>query len=304
MRELVNILKLLADETRLRILSLAAQAALNVTEFTTILGLAQSGVSRHLRQLKDSGILQERKDGIWCYYQLLPPDQQPESFKLWLRSLEQQLKSIEDPFGDQSRLMEILKQREEEVGPGLSERLLEPGQSWRTWGHALTHLMPKLDVVDLGCGDGTLTLEMARFARSVIAVDYNPERTQSIQEKITKLGICHIKVLTESLESLSIPSASADVAFLFQTLHHLEKPMDGLTQSYRILRPGGRLIVVELEAHQEEWVREKLGHYWLGFPQQRLQQMLHTTQFQQIQLEVPPQRRGEVFRVLVATGIK
>lgn len=181
---IVPLLRLLGDETRLRMVSLLSKTDLNVSELTSILGLAQSGVSRNLRQLKSAGLLQERKDGIWSYYQLVPEKDQKPELKLLILYLKEQILLIDDRFHDQQRLSEILRQREE--GPGLNERLLEPGQSWLAWSRLIGGLMPSLDVADLGCGDGTLTLEIARFSRSVVGVDHNSHFIELAQKKPRK----------------------------------------------------------------------------------------------------------------------
>ncbi|MBF0280699.1 MAG: metalloregulator ArsR/SmtB family transcription factor [SAR324 cluster bacterium] len=303
MEKITQALRILGDETRLRILNLVAQVPLNVSELTSVLGLAQSGVSRHLSHLKKLGLLIERKNGVWTYYQLLEADNLDSELKLLWNYLQEQLAALQDPFRDEVRLKEILRQREDSVS-GLNQRLLEPGQSWLTWSRVLGFFMPEIDVADLGCGDATITMEIARFARSVVGVENNPKVLAEAQERLKRQNFKHVSLLAERIEALSIPSDSVDLALFSQSLHHLRDPQLGLSEAIRILRPGGRLVIMELAPHQEEWVREKLGHIWLGFDHESLREMMTIANLHSIAVEVNAQRWGESFRVVLASGIK
>jgi len=201
MSSIAQVLRLLGDETRLRILILVSQTPLNVSELTTILGMAQSGISRHLSHLRKMKLLQERKEGIWTFYQLAQKESLDSELHLLWSYLQEQLASMKDPNNDRVRLHEVLRQREISGG-GLNERLLEPGQSWFAWSCLLGILLgqngvrksgfgsgtSELEIIDLGCGDGTLTVEMAKFAKRVIGVDYNPEMLASPDRVSTDLG--------------------------------------------------------------------------------------------------------------------
>ncbi len=303
MERITQALRLLGNETRLRILNLTSQASLNVSELTAILGVAQSGVSRNLSHLKQMGLLHETKERGWSYYQTVGPDELDDELRLLCSYLQEQLTTLDNPFHDDIRLQEILRQRDDSA-PGLNERLLEPGQSWLTWSRALGFLVSRLDVADLGCGDGTITAEMARFASSVIGVDYQTKVLQLAQERVTRSHLNHVRLVQANIEGLPIRSESVDVAFFSQSLHHLREPEQGFREAARILRPGGRLIVMELASHQETWVQDKLGHIWLGFEKESLSQMMHAAGLRQIHVETNPKRREESFRVMLASAIK
>src|SRR5882724_5658181 len=170
--------RLLGDEARLRLLRVLTRERLNVTELTGVLGLAQSGVSRHLGLLKDAGLVAEERDGGFSYYRLAPRllDEGGVSLAAALRAQFEE--SAGDPAvrADDARLQEVLRLRKENfelhAGPDTRDaRQLVPGRSWAAWSRALGLLMSPLKVADLGCGEGYLTIEAARWASRVIAVD-------------------------------------------------------------------------------------------------------------------------------------
>ena len=323
MLDIVNALKLLGDDTRLRILRLVVREPLNVSEITAILGLAQSGISRHLSLLRKAGLVEERREGVWTYYQLSSPIRlgepgwseggrengegeealpDEELREVW-DFVQRRLGEAEDPFHDLPRLTEALRQREN-YGGGLNEKLLEPGQSWFAWSRALHYLLPAIDAIDLGCGDGTITVEVSRFARKVVGIDVDPKALVAARKRAEREHRDNVVFKEDRIENLREPDASYDLALFSQSLHHLKEPETGLRHAVRILRPGGRLVVFDLAPHQERWVIPKLGHVHLGFSAEELEKMLRSNGLEHVKLEQVLQRRGEVFRVVLATGLK
>jgi len=224
---------------------------------------------------------------------------------------------MKDPNNDRVRLHEVLRQREISGG-GLNERLLEPGQSWFAWSCLLGILLgqngerksgfgsgtSELEIIDLGCGDGTLTVEMAKFAKRVIGVDYNPEMLASARQSIDRLGLKNVSLISENVSKLSLPDESLDVVFFSQSLHHLDDPESGFKEAFRILRTGGQVLVMELAAHSEDWVLEKLGHKWQGFEKETLLNFMQTAGFSHLHSEILPDRREELFEIILASGRK
>jgi len=305
MIDIANALKLLGDDTRLRILRLLAREPLNVSELTSILGLAQSGISRHLSLLRKAGLVDERKEGVWTYYRLPEPGLNGPGDTLhtvWT-FVREHLEQGTDPYSDLSRLTEVLRQRDN-FGGGLSDRLLEPGQSWLAWSRALHFLMPPLDAIDLGCGDGTITVEISRFARQVVGIDANPRAVAAARKRAEREHRRNIVFREGRIEELTEPAGSFDLAVFSQSLHFMEEPMAGVRQAVRVLRPGARLLVVDLVPHGQEWVREKLGHRHLGFDPDHMAALLSKAGLKRVGLESVNQRRGEAFRVFLATGTK
>ena len=175
--------RLLGDEARLRLLRLVALERLNVTELTGILGIAQSGVSRHLGLLKDGGLVSEEREAGFTFYGIAPAvrDGVNGHAPLWMLLQDQFERAAQSEIGraDNARLEEIRRLRTENfdahAGPDAKERQLVPGRSWAAWARALGHLLPPVVVADLGCGEGYLTIEASRWASRVIAVDRSPE---------------------------------------------------------------------------------------------------------------------------------
>ena len=317
MSTISQVLKLLGDESRLRILILVSHTPLNVSELTKILGMAQSGISRHLSHLRKMKLLRESKEGIWTYYQLAEKEYLEKDLHLLWDFLIKQLSSMKDPNNDRVRLHEVLNQRKIDFNT-LNERLVEPGQSWFAWSCLLGILLGengllkyekiskpfKLEIADLGCGDGTLTVEMAKFASRVVGVDINPEILTSARQRIERLGLKNIKLLSENINNLSIPSKSLDVVFFSQSLHHIENPQASLNESSRVLRPGGQLMILELATHNEKWVLEKLNHKWLGFEKETLQNYVQSAGFHLVHSEKLPYRKKELFQIILCAGKK
>ena len=288
--------RVLGDATRLRILRLVTQAPLNVTELVSLVGVGQSSVSHHLGKLKGLGLIREERQAGYSYYSLAL---EQEDTRWPLIRLAQE---AEDENGDSARLKDLLRAREDRQA--LNERLLEPGQSWFLWAGALASLLPPLDVADFGCGTGTLSVAIARWARHVWAIDQNPEALAQAKERAAREGRTNIHYLCEDLHRLSLPAGERDLIVISQSLHHVESPAAVLTEAARLLKPGGKLVVLELMPHEERWVLERLGHKHLGFAPELLEAELAEAGFQSITRESHARDGASPFRVFLLTGVK
>jgi ubiquinone/menaquinone biosynthesis C-methylase UbiE/DNA-binding transcriptional ArsR family regulator len=309
MTEAAGLLRLLGDETRLRLLRLLSKDALNVSELTAILGLAQSGVSRHLGLLRDAGLVTEERAGTFTWYRLSAgfeaADGEQADLWRWLRS--DFARKTAATRADDARLEEVRRLRKENFsqhGSGDERRQLVPGRSWAAWSRALGLLMPPVDVADLGCGEGYLTIEAARWARRVISVDRSSEVLARAKALAARRKVTNVTWKRGLLEKLPVGDASVDVALLSQALHHADDPARVLSEAWRILRPGGRVLILDLREHGEAWVRAKLGDQWLGFDDDRLQALLVATKFSKVVVRVGSRRAGDPFTVLIAAGTK
>ena len=302
--------RLLGDEARLRLLRVLARERLNVTELTGVLGLAQSGVSRHLGLLKDAGLVSEERDGGFSYYRLAAP----------LTAGDHPLASIlaaqfadaaGDPTvrADEARLQEVLRLRKENfdahAGPDTRDaRQLVPGRSWAAWSRALGLLMPRMKVADLGCGEGYLTMEAARWASRVIAVDRSELVLKRARALARRRRVSNVIWKKGELERLPVQDESVDVAMLSQALHHAQNPVRAIAEAVRVTVPGGRVLVLDLRQHQEEWVRGKLGDRRLGFDDEELKRMLAGAGLSDVRVGVGARKSGDPFTVLIASGTR
>ena len=312
MRYASSLYRLLGDEARLRLLRVLARERLNVTELTGVLGLAQSGVSRHLGLLKDAGLVGEERDGGFTYYRLSPALADGAGGNPLATLLREQFdRSADDPAvrADDSRLQEVLRLRKENFdthsGPDTRDaRQLGPGRSWAAWSRAIGLLLPPVKVADLGCGEGYLSIEAAQWARKVIAVD----RSADVLGRARALALRrHVKNITwkrGELERLPLEDASVDVVLLSQALHHAADPALAVAEAVRVLREGGRVLVLDLRSHDEGWVRDALGDRWQGFTDDHLQALLASAGLTDVRVRVGARNQGDPFVVLLAAGTK
>lgn len=311
MKQASALYRLLGDEARLRLLRVLRKERLNVTELTGILGLAQSGVSRHLGLLKDAGLVIEERDAGYTFYRIRPAAADDAHATVWA-ALEEQFDASTGEASvraDEARLQEVLRLRKENFDADggadtRDARQLVPGRSWAAWSRALGMLLPPLRVADLGCGEGYLTIEAARWAAQVIAVD----RSDTVLDRAKALGarrrVDNVVWKRGKLEKLPIADGSVDVALLSQALHHAVSPASAVAEASRITAPGGRVLILDLREHREEWVRAKLGDRTLGFNDGELKRMLADAGLVDVRVGVGARKAGDPFTVLIASASK
>lgn len=310
MKEASALYRLLGDEARLRLLRVLEKDRFNVKELTGILGLAQSGVSRHLGLLKEADLVVEERDGAYSFYRLSPAIRDDGKSPLWPLLQAQFEEAAASPLvkADDSRLQEVLRLRRENfehVGPDTRDgRQLVPGRSWAAWSRALGMLLPAYEVADLGSGEGYLTVETARWAKHVTAVDRSAGVLARAKALAGRKKLSNITWKKGELEKLPIESATMDVALLSQALHHANDPAESIKEASRILKPGGRLLILDLRPHDETWVREKLGDRWFGFSDEHLSGLLTRAGFSDVRVQLGARRTNDPFAVLLAIGTK
>ena len=300
-----RLLKALADETRLRILHLLGHEELSGTDLMEILNMGQSRISTHVALLKEVGLVVDRRHGRRSLFSIAPGP----AAGLWEDVLEEN-RSSPELEADLAGLESLRDRRKHEsrayfdrVAAAFGEQIL-PGRTWEGLARALIQLAPRGRYADLGIGDGMLTLMLSEVAHSVTAVDISPEMLAQLRARASKQGITNIETVEGEIEDLPLPDGSFDVAVLSQALHHAVHPERALAEARRILVPGGRLLVIDLLAHTEEWVRDQLQHVHLGFTEVALGEMLAQIGFERTLIRraardpQPPH-----FMTLVATGI-
>lgn len=307
-----GLFRLLGDEARLRLLRLLSLERLNVSELTGILGIAQSGVSRHLGLLKEAGLVSEQREGGYTYLRLsreVAADGNGDAPLAALLAAEfGTLARTELGKADEARLEEVRRVRKENFdvhgGPDTNERQLVPGRSWAAWARAIGHLLPPLRVADLGCGEGYLTIEASRWAGRVIAVDRSPAVLKRARALATRRRVRNVIWKRGELERLPLRDDCVDVALLSQALHHAKDPARALAEAARIVVPGGRVLVLDLRQHEERWVRQRLGDRWTGFTDEALGKLLESAGLTRVKVAVGARRVGDPFTVLIASGTK
>ena len=208
---------------------------------------------------------------------------------------------------DDTRLREVLQQRRERrdahgIGSDGDRRQLVPGRSWAAWSRALAMLLPELRVADLGMRRGFLTLEVARWASRVVAVDRSARVLDRARAVARRSSVSNVEWKRGEIEQLPLDDATVDVALLSQALHHAEVPLRALAEASRVLVDGGRVLVLDLVAHEQAWVRDRLGDRWTGFTPGALEAMMRDAGLRDV--TVQPALPGDPFAVLTAVGTK
>ena len=296
MKEATAFFRLLGDEARLRILRLLERERLNVSELTSILGIAQPGVSRHLRLLKEGGLVLEERDRGWTYYGLAPaPAEMARAWGLLRREIRGAGRhgGRRPPPGDPAPPQGGLHPR---AGARPRQELGRLGPRARPPPPAAPRRRP-------GLGEGYLALEAARWAKHVVAVDVSERALEGARALAQARSIRNISFKKGEIEDLPLESGSVDVALLSQALHHAKDPGQAVREAARILAPGGTLLLLDLKAHKEEWVK-KLGDKWMGFDEESLRKMMRDAGLKDLEFEIGASKRGDPFQVIVASGKK
>jgi ArsR family transcriptional regulator len=300
-----TLFRILSDPTRLRLLRVLSQDRFNVSELTRVLAAAQSGVSRHLGFLKDTNLVTEEREGGFVYYRA-HREGPSVSAPLWTLLDAEFTRSAGDRLlqQDDVRLQDLMRERRESFDAHGDPRLLVPGRSWAAWARALGHLLPPLDVADLGCGEGYLTVEIAAWARTVVAVDRSDDVLERARGLAARRRVSNIEWKKGDLARLPLRESSIDVALFSQSLRHASEPERAIADAMRIVRPDGRLLIMELRAHQQTWVRARFGDRQLGFSEEELTALLQGAGLTGVRVSVGSGRPGDPFHVLIASGRK
>lgn len=301
----IDVFKALADDVRLRLIQALMSAELSVAELVQVLGLPQSTVSRHLKPLRDCSLVETRRDGTSVYYRKGPALTETELEKV----LESELARLSTSKRDAAALKKVLEQRRQrsrdffEKMAGKYGELTQPGGGWSALASGMAAGFAGKVVVDLGCGEGDLALILARFAKSVIAVDQSKAMLRQVGQRAESLGVGAVVRACESdFESLPLEDGSVDVVFLSQSLHHAARPAGAVVEAARILRKGGRMILLDLVKHDQDWVREQWADQWLGFEADEVKKWMEQAGLVGVTAEQLP--GAETFSVLLASGEK
>lgn len=297
-------LKLLSDPTRLRILMLLAREALSVAELQELLGMGQSRISTQLSQMKTGGLVSDERSGKNNIYSCTADG-------ALMKVAEQAASEIPEVASDQAALRHLLRKRKDKSRAYFDElagrfgKDYVPGRSWKALAEAFIKVLNYDVVADLGAGEGTLAQLLAQRAQKVIAVDLSPKMVEFGQQLADQHGLANLEFRVGDIESPPIDDASLDLAILSQALHHAEHPQTAVDAAFRILQPGGRLIVLDLLQHNFEEARELYADRWLGFSESDLAAMLEKAGFTGIETIVADRETvAPRFQTLLGIGTR
>jgi len=307
----INLLRLLADPTRLRLLLLLDQEELSVAELQQILGMGQSRISSHLAQLKRAGVVEDRRAGKNVYYGAKKSAGRDGARGRVEQILHLLAHDVPETARDQTALKLALRKRQDKAREYFDElagkfgRSYVPGRSWKALSHALITLVPRLTIVDLGAGEGTLSQLLAKNARKVIAVDNSPKMVEFGSKLARDHGFKNLEYRLGDLEDPPIAKESVDLVILSQALHHAIKPERAIRSAHRILKKKGRIVVLDLLSHNFDKARELYADRWLGFSEVKLHELLEEAGFREVDVSVVSrERQNPHFQTVFATGVK
>ena len=311
MTSTINLLRLLADPTRLRLLLLLEEEELSVAELQQILGMGQSRISSHLAQLKRAGVVTDRRAGKNVYYGAGKSVGRNGARGRVQQIIETLACEIPETARDRTALKLALRKRQDKAREYFDElagkfgRSYVPGRSWRALSHALISLVPRLTIVDLGAGEGTLSQLLAKRARKVIAIDNSPKMVEFGAKLAKKHGFKNLEYRLGDLENPPVAKNSVDLVFLSQALHHAIKPARAVKAAHGILKKNGRIVVLDLLSHRFDKARELYADRWLGFSEVKLHELLEDAGFRDVEVNVVSrEKQNPQFQTIFATAVK
>ncbi len=304
LQESVDLVAAVADPTRVRLLALLDGHELTVAELTAITELSQSRVSTHLGRLRDAGLLQDRREGSLRYYRLQEDALPRRAERLWNAVRADLRDAVLD--GDRERRAELLAARDEEGGwaetmAGRMEHHYSPGRTWEAFARGITPLLELGDVLDVGCGDGTVAQILSKRAKSYVGLDRSDKVLAAANKRLR--GRNHVHFVSGDMHALPFADASFDVVLFFHVLTYAERPEIAVHEAVRVLRAGGKLALVTLASHPHFDIVERYGHVNRGFDAKKVRRLLRGLEVEQCEV-TSRERRKPHFQVITASARK
>ena len=274
----------LADPIRCRMLLPLERHELTVNEICSVLQLPQSTVSRHLKTLADDGWVSSRRDGTSRFYGMVMSDLDPGAQRLW-PLIREQVSGTNGAEQDERRLKSVLAKRRSKSeeffasASGQWDHLRSELFGDRFHLHAMLSLIdPALTVGDLGCGTGQVSELIAPHVAKVVAVDGSTDMVQAAKKRLK--GLHQVDVRRGDMEALPIDEGMLDVAVVALVLHHVPEPARALAEINRVLKCGGRVMIVDMLPHDRVEYQQNMGHVWLGFSEKTIKKQLDAAGFE------------------------
>jgi ArsR family transcriptional regulator len=293
----------------MRLLALLMREELSVAELQEILGMGQSRISSQLALLRQAGLVTDRRDGKKAFYSLrstLPLSQ----YNL-LKAASESVSELPVMDEDTESLDRILIKRRkvsEQYFNLIAGRLGKnycPGRSWEAIGHLALRLTPSIEIADLGAGEGLISQLLAKRSKQVWCIDNSPRMIEVGTELAKKNDLANLTYKLGDIEKVPLADASVDVAILSQALHHAQHPQIAVQEAFRILKPEGQILILDLNEHTFEKARELYADVWLGFKESVLHQFLKKAGFQNVEVSLTAKETTEpYFETLLASGNK
>jgi ubiquinone/menaquinone biosynthesis C-methylase UbiE/DNA-binding transcriptional ArsR family regulator len=299
----------LSDPTRCRMLLLLEKHELTVSELCAVLQMPQSSVSRHLKTLADDDWVVSRRDGTSRFYSMAVDDLDAGAKRLW-PLIREQVAATVAATQDERRLRGVLARRRAKSqaffasAAGGWDRLRRElfGDTFQLWA-VLGLIDPTLTVGDLGCGTGQLGEILSPYVRRVVAVDSSAEMLDAARQRLA--GVSNVELRQGELESLPIEAGALDAAVLSLVLHYSPAPARAVGEVGRVVRSGGRVLVVDMLPHDRQEYQQQMGHVWLGFSEKQIVRLLTGAGFADVQvrpLPADPEARGPA--LFAAVGVR
>ncbi|WP_232629324.1 ArsR/SmtB family transcription factor [Methylobacterium sp. Leaf118] len=263
------VLRAAAEETRLRILALLAEGELSVTDLTDILGQSQPRISRHLKLLVESGLIERHREGAWAFFRLREPA------LAFVEPLIAALAQEAPPLSEDRARLDSVRAQRAEAAQSFFARLAPKWDGLRslhvpetTVEAAVLDVLgdrPIRHVVDLGTGTGKMLGLLAPRATRATGLDSSHAMLSVARANLERLGLSRVDLRQGDLHAPPFGRGSFDLVVLHQVLHYLDDPARALREAARLVAPGGRLLVVDFAPHDLEQLRENQAHRRLGF---------------------------------------